>query len=266
MAEGTEEGHDAAAASAGPTIAAAAIAAPVPVKAEIGSTGGAFQPPPAFAAGLPPIPAVLGGAALPQAGLAVAGLASTPTGGSGRGAAEALHHTASLRCAALVCRGCRECDAPSQSPRHRCFPLGWTPQHQNLQQLALRTARFSAISAIPFIALKIHAFCVQQVRILKVSSLSTCDCHANATVLLRPQAYFVHHLRRRQHQLSARRQRTPDIAARHGGRPKRRRHQGGAAASAQVNFQYPFIPAPLEHHVSSCALKTAPSPEEERPC
>jgi len=102
VAEGTEEGHDAAAASGAPLPAAAAIAAPVPVKAEIGTAGGAFQPPPpAFAAGLPPIPTVLA-AALPPAGLAVAGLASTPTGGaSGRGAPEALHRAASLRCAGV---------------------------------------------------------------------------------------------------------------------------------------------------------------------
>ena len=96
VAEGNEEGPDAAP-SAGPASgAAAAIAAPVPIKAEIGS-GGAFQPPPAFAAGLPPIPTVLG-TGLPPAGLATAGLVSTPATGSGRGAADALHHSAPLRC------------------------------------------------------------------------------------------------------------------------------------------------------------------------
>ena len=96
MAEGNEEGQDAAAASAGPANGAApAIAAPIPVKAEIGS-GGAFQPPPAFVAGLPPIPTVLG-AGLPAAGLAAPGLVSTPGAVSGRGPADALHHSAPLR-------------------------------------------------------------------------------------------------------------------------------------------------------------------------
>ena len=127
VAEGNEEGPNAAVASAGPVNGVAvAIAAPVPVKAEIG-TGGAFQPPPAFAAGLPPIPAVLGAGLPPAAGLAATGLVSTPATGSGRGAADALHHPASLRCVSTpdstLERRCRRNDSVAAlfcpSVRHR---------------------------------------------------------------------------------------------------------------------------------------------------